>query len=200
MGADADDPLAARLRAIDPAASMVPATRDQVAQWQGDVMADSSTATRARGWLVWAAAAVVLVLGGVGLALVLGDGRGPGDTVASDQPSVTTITVPEPSSAKCMVVNLDVLRAQEFAFAGTVTTVADGVATLEVSHWYRGGDTALVEVKAPNKDLQLLLSAVDFQQGKAYLVSGTGDTVTLCGFSALATPELTALYDEAYGG
>ena len=40
--------------------------------------------------------------------------------------------------------------------------------------------------------------AVDFEQGKSYLVSADGDRVTLCGFTAEQTPDLQALYDEAF--
>ena len=40
--------------------------------------------------------------------------------------------------------------------------------------------------------------AVDFQEGRTYLVSATDDRVTLCGFTAEETPELKAMYDEAF--
>ena len=57
-----------------------------------------------------------------------------------------------------------------------------------------------VTVQAPSKDLQDLLMAVDFEEGRTYLVSATDTRVTLCGFTAEKTPELEALYDEAFAG
>ena len=53
-------------------------------------------------------------------------------------------------------------------------------------------------VEAPSKALEDLLMAVDFQEGQTYLVSADGDRVTLCGFTAETTPELQALYTEAF--
>ena len=41
-------------------------------------------------------------------------------------------------------------------------------------------------------------AAVDFEEGKTYLVSAIGDRVTLCGFTAEESPELEALYAEAF--
>jgi hypothetical protein len=56
-----------------------------------------------------------------------------------------------------------------------------------------------VTVDAPSESLEDLLMAVEFQEGKSYLVSADGDRVTLCGFTAERSPQLQALYDEAFG-
>jgi hypothetical protein len=92
----------------------------------------------------------------------------------------------------------EVLSTFDTAFEGTVTSVDGGAATLEVDQWYAGGDAPTVTVEAPSKALEDLLMAVDFQEGQTYLVSADGDRVTLCGFTAETTPELQALYAEAF--
>ena len=74
----------------------------------------------------------------------------------------------------------------------------DGTATLSVDEWYTGGEASTVTVEAPSKALEDLLMAVDFEVGKSYLVSADGDRVTLCGFTAEESPDLRALYDEAF--
>ena len=100
---------------------------------------------------------------------------------------------------KCAVPNAQTLAGFDTAFAGTVTSLEDGTATLEVDEWYAGdGEASTVTVEAPSESLQDLLMAVDFQEGKSYLVSADGDRVTLCGFTAEQNPELQALYDEAF--
>ena len=82
-----------------------------------------------------------------------------------------------------------------------VTEADDGTATLSVDEWYAGGDGAdTVTVTSPSEQLQDLLLAVDFQEGRSYLVSADGDRVTLCGYSGEDNAEMQALYAEAFGG
>jgi len=94
--------------------------------------------------------------------------------------------------------NAKTLAGFDTAFAGTVTSLADGTATLSVDEWFAGGDASTVTVAVPSNDLQALLMAVDFQEGRSYLVSADGERVTLCGFTAEDDPTLRALYDEAF--
>lgn len=102
-------------------------------------------------------------------------------------------------AAKCAMPSAETLATFDTAFAGTVTSVDGGTATLAVDQWYAGGDEVdTVTVESPSKDLQDLLMAVDFQDGKSYLVSATDTRVTLCGFTAEQSPALQALYDEAF--
>ena len=102
-------------------------------------------------------------------------------------------------AAKCAMPSAETLATFDTAFAGTVTAIDGGTATLSVDRWYAGDGTSTVPVEAPSKDLQDLLMAVDFEQGKSYLVSATDTRVTLCGFTAEQSPELEAMYDEAFG-
>ena len=115
-----------------------------------------------------------------------------GDTLA--------LTADGSAAAKCKVPSADTLATFDTAFAGTVTSLDGGTATLSVDQWYAGDEAATVTVESPSKELEDLLMAVDFQEGKSYLVSATDDRVTLCGFTAEESPELQAMYDEAYGG
>lgn len=101
-------------------------------------------------------------------------------------------------AGKCAVPSAEILATFDTAFAGTVTSLDGGTATLAVDEWYAGDEAGTVTVESPSQDLQDLLMAVDFEEGKTYLVSADGDRVTLCGFTAEENPELQALYAEAF--
>jgi hypothetical protein len=149
------------------------------------------------------AAAAVLVLGLGGCA----EERSPADrgddretTSTSDPEAAGTLalTADGSTTAKCAVPSAQILRTFDTAFAGTVTSVDGGTATLSVDQWYAGEEADTVTVTAPSKDLQDLLMAVDFREGRSYLVSATRGRVTLCGFTAETSPWLQGLYDEAF--
>ena len=127
------------------------------------------------------------------------DQGGAGD--AAEQPAPLVLTADGTVTAKCAMPSAERLATFDTAFAGTVTSLDAGAATLEVDEWYHGDQQPdTVTVQAPSKDLQDLLMAVDFEEGRTYLVSATDTRVTLCGFTAEKTPELEALYDEAFAG
>ncbi len=125
-------------------------------------------------------------------------------TASSSTPDARTETGPlaltadGSVAAKCAMPSAEILATFDTAFAGTVTSLDGGTATLSVDQWYAGDAGDTVTVESPSKDLQDLLLAVDFEQGKSYLVSATDTRVTLCGFTAEESPELKALYDEAF--
>ena len=151
----------------------------------------------------------VLVLALAGLAAC---GSDDSDKIAADTSETTSATTTDSSSepvelvadastaGKCAVPSAQTLATFDTAFSGTVTSLEDGTATLAVDQWYAGGDAGTVTVTTPEKDLAALLMAVEFEKGKSYLVSATDGRVTLCGFTAETTPELQALYDEAFAG
>ena len=149
----------------------------------------------------------VLVASMAGLAGCGGDDSGangseettssPDNGAGSD---TLALTADGAAAGKCAVPSAEVLATFDTAFAGTVTSLDDGAATLEVDEWYAGDEASTVTVQSPSKDLADLLMAVEFQQGKSYLVSAKGDRVTLCGFTAEQSPELQAMYDEAFAG
>lgn len=142
----------------------------------------------------------VLLLAGCGQGV---DGPDPSTEVTpvtSGGGSVTSLeATPTGDGVRCAVPSVESLRAQDTAFEGTVTEVADGTAMLDVDRWYAGDDeTDQVRVSTPSREIVDLLLAVDFQQGDTYLVSATDGQVSLCGLSAAKDELLTGLYDEAY--
>ncbi|RYB88823.1 hypothetical protein EUA06_18750 [Nocardioides glacieisoli] len=135
-----------------------------------------------------------------------GSDEAPDTATSSSSPDATTetgtlaLTADGSVAAKCAMPSAETLSTFDTAFSGTVTSLDDGMATLQVDEWYAGDEAATVTVESPSKDLQDLLMAVDFQEGKTYLVSATDTRVTLCGFTAEQTPELQAMYAEAFAG
>ena len=204
-----DDQLRDRLRAADPASSLPAADPERVARLLEDVMSteltteNRETGTRGRGPLTWlVAAAAVVIIAGVGVFAIVGHDDDPAaPPTAADSQTVTELSAPSPAAydAKCMVPSAETLAQQTVAFDGTVTTLADGVVTLSVGHWYAGDPTELVRVQAPAEELQDLVGAVEFEQGGRYLVSATNGQVTVCGFSGPYSADLAALYEQAFG-
>lgn len=132
-------------------------------------------------------------------------GASTGDEPATQSPAEAggeplALTADGSTAGKCAVPSAATLSTFDTAFAGTVTSIDGGTATLAVKEWYAGDEASTVTVTSPSKDLQDLLLTVDFQEGRTYLVSAAGGRVTLCGFTAEQGPELQALYDEAFGG
>jgi hypothetical protein len=123
---------------------------------------------------------------------------GTSDESASSGSGTRALTADGSLAGKCAMPSAETLATFDTAFAGTVTSIDGGTATLEVDQWYAGEEASTVTVDAPGDDLQDLLMAVDFQEGASYLVSADGDRVSLCGFSGEQSPELEALYAEAF--
>jgi hypothetical protein len=209
---DRDDELLARLWSVDPASSLPPADPAWVARLLEDTMTDveregetvptRETGTHGRNPLTWlVAAAAVLIIAGVGAFGLLAHDSGDKVPGAGSDP-VHTVThlsaAPGGSSGKCMVPNADLLGTQTLAFAGTVQEFTGGVVTLVPTHFYAGDVTDVVEIEVPSADMHALVGAVQFEDGGRYLVSATGGRVTVCGFSGPVTPELTALYEQAF--
>ena len=172
-----------------------------------DTLTEESRRTGAHGrspltWLV--AVTVVLVIAGATVFALLDRGSDENETPSgtpsgADAPDAVELVAEQPAE-RCMLPNVGVLRQQELAFDGVVRSVAGGDATLEPTHFYTGEVTEVVVVRAPDGDVQALLAAVDFREGKRYLVSATDGRVTLCGFSGPYTDRLALLYERAFGG
>lgn len=225
-----DDELLARLRASDPASSLPPAAPDDVARLLEDTMSNDvltesrDSGTHGRGPLTWlVAAAAAVVIAGAGAFAVLGGGdddpvpsadpssasdpaSDPSSDPASDpssagDTSVTELTAPSATSARCMVPSAEAMADNPVAFDGTVQSIEGDVVTLAPTTWYAGDATDLVTVEAPPDELRTLLVSVDFQEGERYLVTATaGGAVMICGFSAPYSPGLAGVYAEAFGG
>jgi hypothetical protein len=215
-GPDRDEELdRARLRELDPAASLAPADPDWVARLLEDTMSHDvdtplthesrENGTHDRSPLTWlVAAAAILVIAGVGVFATMWQEDNP-DNPPSAAPSssqgtsVLELSARPPVAAKCMVPTAEILANQQTAFDGTVASITDGVVTLDVTHWYLGGSADQVIVTAPPTEMQALVLAVDFQVGQRYLVSANDGFVTVCGFTAAYNDDLAAMYAEAFG-
>ena len=142
-------------------------------------------------------AVTAVLLGGLLAGCGAGDDTAPsGDT--SPAPSSLELTVPAAQTGRCMVPNIENLQAQDTAFEGVVTAVADGTATLDVTQSYKGEKAETAQVAAPATELQDLLLAVEFKQGQTYLVSSLDGQVSVCGLSAPKDELLADLYQQAY--
>lgn len=210
-----DDELRERLQRLDPAPTGVPMhpydglrARQHLEQimdtdtgtdthTETEIAEEHTTATDGllgggprRRWLGLGVAAAVAALVAGGIVLAGGD--------SSDEPTLALSAGSQDGSlASCLPVSAEALAEAPVAFAGTVASVEGDVATLEVDHWYRGGDAPTVEVTAVS-GMEALIGELTFSPGDRYLVSAYDGTVNLCGFSGRATPELQEIYDQAF--
>jgi hypothetical protein len=116
-----------------------------------------------------------------------------GETVLLEAPA-------DPSAGRCMPPSADVLAEADVAFDGTVRSVEHGLVDLEVAQWYRGGDSALAQVRAQSGQMQALIGAVAFEEGGRFLVAGVDGDLMVCGLSAAYDEPLAGLYAEAFSG
>lgn len=200
-----DDELRARLRASDPMPDSVPtepasghAARqlmEQIMQTPIDTTSTPSTSARSPWWR--APAAAVAAVAAVALL-------GVGGVVAFNRPSADPSILAlegggaEDPMAMCMQITPETLQMFPVAFAGRAVAVDNGVATLEVTRWYRGGDADQVTISAPPAQ-PALIGGVDIEVGGDYLITADEGRVSSCYFSDVASPELEALFTEAFG-
>ena len=129
-----------------------------------------------------------------------GSQEGADDRSPGAEPGRTlTVELPDAAPGRCMVPSADFLGESEIAFEGTVTSVDDEEATLEVTRWFRGDDdVTTVTVTAPDMS-RTSVAGVEFHEGKTYLVSANDGRATLCGYTAVSSPALAEMYAEAFG-
>jgi len=199
------DELRARLARLDPAPPSLPVdlpTSPRAHQLLERAMlttASTPDTPTPPAWrrpaLLAAAAAAVVALGAGGL-LAQGD-----DGPAPKEPATTLALRTADSSggtsmSSCLAFDVAILRGMPVAFAGTVTDVSGGTVTLDVDHWYKGGDADVVTVTAPGENVAL--DGIELVEGTRYLVTATDGTVNTCGFTGEATPDLVKAFDEAF--
>ncbi|MEX2375386.1 MAG: hypothetical protein WD942_07335 [Dehalococcoidia bacterium] len=100
--------------------------------------------------------------------------------------------------ASCMAFDPAVLRDMPVAFEGTATDVDGERVTLEVDHWYQGGNGDRVVLIA-SEGLEALIGGITFEEGETYLISASTGHVRYCGYSGEATDELRAGFEAAFG-
>jgi hypothetical protein len=205
------DELHERLRRIDPAPPEVPVdpiTSPRARALLEDVMSQTVESTgaepapveptrgRNRFLIAGAAAAAVVAIAVVAVVAAGGEDETAPEPVAAP----LTLAAPggDPSMSMCLAFDVNLLAESPVAFGGTVTAVSDADVTLDVDHWYKGGDAATVVVESPVGGQIVALDGVEFVEGDRYLVSATDGTVNICGFSGPATTELEAAFAEAF--
>lgn len=202
-----DDELLARFKAADPASTGAVAPPDLTRLLEATMNTDVSpqpAATRTvtsapvrprRLRLVTAAAAGVLAVAGFGWAATQTGGSTTPKTGAT-----LALTVEHRSggpAVACAALDVTTLRTQTTAFEGTVTSAGDDQVTLQVNHWYRGGNATTVQLTNPGGQVES--GGQQFTAGHAYLIHATGGRVPSCLTDAEATPQLRNLYQQAYG-
>jgi hypothetical protein len=200
------DELRERLARLDPMRSGVPTeslTTESSRQLLEDIMSTpvketpaSEQGGRRQKWILGVAAAAALVVA-VGAGVLLSNGGDDGDVVAASPPM--TLSAGEGDGMQmCIQFSTEQLATMPVAFEGTVTALDGEVATLDVDHWYKGGDSEQVVVTAP-QGMTALIGGIDLAIGDQYLISASDGTVSYCGFSGPSTPELRAAFEEAFG-
>ena len=153
--------------------------------------AAASNRRRSR-WPLALVAAVAVVLAGVGaFAVARNDGK------PSTRPVV--LGLPDAALASCLAFDPAYLTDMPLAFEGTATELGEGAVTLEVDHWYKGGDADEALLRAPVASAALI-DGIEFEVGQRYLISATEGQVNYCGYSGLATDQLRAGFEQAFGG
>ncbi len=141
-----------------------------------------------------AAAAAAIALGST--AIIRGGDEGGG---LADGPPLELSLAGGDVLASCLPFDVSVLASMSPAFAATATSINDGTVTLAVDRWFAGGDAGSVTLQAPS-GMQALIDGFDFEVGRQYLITAAAGNVNFCGFSGLATAELTAAFETAFGG
>jgi hypothetical protein len=190
-----DDDLRHRLAASNPTppeTSVDPITSDRAREMMEDIMSTQTIQPRVeqrRVRLIGAvAAALVVVMGGVGL--FGGLGSEPSPLVLSAEGS--------DALASCLPFDVAILEGMSPAFGGTVVELTDSVATLEVDRWFTGGDAEVVEINY-TPGYEALIGTPSFEVGQRYLITATDGVVNGCGYSGVATPEYEASFEQAFG-
>jgi len=217
-----DDPFRERIARADPAAAHAtdPITSRSARALLEEIMntplIDSEPVERPApphkrkpwAWPTLIAAAAVIALGLGAIAVSGGFGNSNDDEVASAPPTTESAppgklkvlelnTGSEDVTAMCMQISPGLIADTQVAFKGTVQTSEGGIVTLTIDQAYKGTDAQMATLVAPD-GTQALIGGVTFEPGRQYLVTATDGTVNYCGLSGPATPELQALFDEAF--
>ena len=155
--------------------------------------------TRPRRWApAIAAAAAAAVIGAGAYAYVEG-----GEPAGTPAPSVTTLAMPagtgtSTSSGSCLPFDVKYLRGMCVALSGSASEVGDADVTIDVDHWYTGGDADVVRLI--NYDASTVsLDGLSFEPGTRYLITASRGTVSLCGFSGPWSRDLADAFERAFG-
>lgn len=160
-----------------------------------------ATTAKPRRRVVFAlAAAVLVVLAGVGTAIALNSRTADRftNTVTLEAEGMDLRMPDTSAAASCAMFDVAFLRRTQVALQGTAVDVADTKVVLSVDRWFRGGSDRVttVQLSRPGPNVS---EGVDFTAGKTYLVSAQDGSVNVCGYTGELTPELLGYYHQAFG-
>lgn len=183
------DELRDRLGRLDPMGAEVE-TRpvSQAREMLEKAMSTQSTTVRSPFPRILAVAAV-LVLAVAGIAFLGGN-----------EPAAPPLALSAGESdvmASCLPFSVEILADMEVAFEGTVTGVDGETVTLDVTRWFTDGEAEQVTITAP-AGMEALIGGIPFVEGADYLVTATNGVVNYCGYTAEATPDMRAAFEEAF--
>lgn len=197
-----NEELRERLARLDPMQSGVPvesASSDSARELLEVIMETTQheQGRQTRRWAGLGAAAALVAVVAVGIGISGGDGTT--TTVAGPQsgPPVVLNAGGEDVMASCIMFSVEELAKAPLAFEGTVATVDGATVSLEVDRWFRGGDSSIVTLNAP-QGLEALIGGIPFEVGNQYLITAYDGNVNYCGFSGPSTPELRDAFEEAF--
>ncbi|MDW3213982.1 MAG: hypothetical protein R8G01_08315 [Ilumatobacteraceae bacterium] len=203
-GGTSIDPITSHeARSLLEAVMNTPLTEDTTERPVAPVDDARATASGSRRWLALAGAAAAVAVLAVGAVAMTGGDDEPevADPVPTqpDESSVLELSSGnDDSMASCMVVDATMIAQNPIAFKGTVTMADAGVVRLTVDEAYAGVTEQAVTLNAP-EGMEALIGGVAWEIGAQYLVSAWDGTVNYCGQTGPATPELQAIYDDAFG-
>ena len=140
------------------------------------------------------AAAAIIAVGGAVVVLNIADD----DADVTAGPPIELSLGDSNVMSSCLAFDVAVLADMSPAFAGTTTAVEGETVTLSVDRWYTGGDANTVVLRGAAGS-PALIDGFEFEIGRQYLITAAEGNVNFCGYSGLATPELTTAFDTAFG-
>ena len=204
-----DDELLAHLKSVDPALTSNAPRPDINRLVEAAITHDATTqsapsaatVTRLspkrtpgagrRGLLGLAAAAALLVGGGITWGVATDQGQSP-------SAGPLTLTVEGAGSgappAACAEPTIDTLRGSSTAFEGTVTSEEGDRVEFRIDHWYRGGDTTTARLSNEEEWPEGWV----FEVGQHYLVTAENGVVPVCGGTIRATDQDRNLFRRAF--
>lgn len=153
----------------------------------------------ARRWKVMAVAAAAVLLAGVGVSTMFGDGDSPGRQPVAQAPMELALAPDGISSASCLPFAVDTLAGMPVAFSGTVVKKDAEQVLIDVDRWYQGGDTKQVRLNAPEMSKTSLGGIITFEKDQRYLLTAAeDDVVNYCGYSARWSQKTANDYKAAF--
>ncbi|MBO9577765.1 MAG: hypothetical protein J7480_03225 [Microbacteriaceae bacterium] len=199
-----DDELRLRLRRVDPARDLPAFDQERTARMSQQTIENAQPETpdpapRRRGlWWGIGGALAGVAAASVVTAVVLTSGVGGPAAPGAKRPPLQLADQGQNVAAMCMALTPELLDGNQGAFRGTVVAIEGDRVTVQVDLVYRGEPGPTVELT--QQDAQAAdFSATQYVLGGSFLISYSDGYVAYCGQSAAASPELTAVYEAAYG-